>query len=157
MHQFYSSHRCRHTNFLQCVPVDSPTHEFPLGNFRDLSQLFIRRNRISFSLVFNCFEIQQTQVFALFPMLVGFLANIDRRPIRDDMRPLQQAARVEFTRVPGRPEALRLRVVLIRVQQHEEILRKYPAAVVFVRELVNGRLGIVDVDAFRLHPLIALG
>ena len=65
-------------DFLQRVLVDSPAHEFPLGNLRDSRQLFIGRNRVSFSLVFNRFEIQQTQIFALFPMLVGLFADVDR-------------------------------------------------------------------------------
>jgi hypothetical protein len=48
-------------------------------------------------------------------------------------------------------------MVLVRIQEHEEILWERPAAIVFVCEFVNGRFVVVDVDALRVHPLIPLG
>lgn len=69
--------------------VDSPTHEFPLGNLCDPRQLFVICNRISFPPVLNGFEFKQTQVFALLPVLVGLFADVDRGPVRHDTRPLQ--------------------------------------------------------------------
>ena len=93
-----------------------------LGTFAIRAQLFIGRNCISFPLVLNRFEIQQTQIFAFFPMLVGLLADVDRRPIRDDVGSLQQSARIEFARFSVWPEALSFRMVLVGLQQHEEIL-----------------------------------
>jgi hypothetical protein len=119
--------------------------------------LFIRRNYVSLSLVFNRLEIQQAQVFALFPMLVGLFADINRWQIRDDVRSLQQSARIEFARSSIWRETLRFRVVLVRLQQHEELPHYCPATVVLVCEFVNGRLGIMDIDALRMHPLIAVG
>jgi len=48
-------------------------------------------------------------------MLVGLFADVDRWPVRNDVRPLQQAARVEFARLPVRTKALSLRMVLVRL------------------------------------------
>jgi hypothetical protein len=48
-------------------------------------------------------------------------------------------------------------MILVRVQEHEEILCEGAATIVIVREFVNGRFVIVDVDALRVHPLIPLG
>jgi len=90
-------------------------------------------------------------------MLVGLFADVDGRPVRDDVYALQQTSRVELTRLAVWPKALRFWVVLVGVQEHEEILRKYLTTVVFIRKLVNGRLGIVDIDALRMHPLVAFG
>ena len=44
------------SRLLQRVLIDSPTHEFPLGNSGDLLQLLIRRNRVAFALVLDRFE-----------------------------------------------------------------------------------------------------
>ena len=101
------SHGLPLADFLERVLVDS--HQFPLRNLRDRRQLFVVGNSVSFAPVLDRFEFQQTQVFALFPMLVGLFADVDRWPVRDDVRPLQQSARVECARLPVRPEALRFR------------------------------------------------
>jgi len=108
-------------------------------------------------LVLDGSEFQQTQVFALFPMPVGFLPDVDGWPVRNDVRPLQQFASIAVARLSVRPKDLRFWVVLVRIQKHEEILRKYPATVVLIREFVDGRLMIMNVDALRMHPLIAFG
>jgi hypothetical protein len=55
-------------------------------------------------------------------MPVGFLPDVDRRAVRDDVRPLQQSSRVELAGLAIRSKALGFRVVLVRVQKHEEIL-----------------------------------
>ena len=73
----------------QRVLIDPPAPKFPLRNFCDLRQLSICGNRIALALVLNRFELQQAQVFALLPVPVGFLPDVDRRPIRGDMRMLQ--------------------------------------------------------------------
>jgi hypothetical protein len=59
------------------VLVDSATHEFPLGNLCDPRQLFVIRNNIPFPLVLDGFEVQQTRVFAFFPVTVGFFSNVN--------------------------------------------------------------------------------
>jgi hypothetical protein len=71
------------------VLIDSSTHEFPLGNFRDPRQLFVIGNGISFPHVLDRFGFQQTQVFAIFPVPVGFLSDGNEGPIRNDVRSLQ--------------------------------------------------------------------
>ena len=48
-------------------------------------------------------------------MLVGFFADVDRRPVRNDVRTLQQSARIELARLAVWPKTLRFWVVLIRV------------------------------------------
>jgi hypothetical protein len=50
--------------------------------------LFVIGNSIPFLLVLDSFEIQQTQIFALFPVFVGFFSDVDGRPVRNDVRPL---------------------------------------------------------------------
>jgi len=137
--------------------IDPPADEFTLRSYRDSLQLFIARNCISFSLVFNRLEVKQAQVFALFPMLIGFLPDVDRRPVRNNVCSLQQSACIELARLSVRSKALGFWMVLVRVQEHEEILDDRPATVVFVSEFVNAGLGIVDIDALRTHPLIAFG
>jgi hypothetical protein len=144
-------------NFLQCVLIDSSAHEFPLWNSCDLRQLFNGGNCVSSSLVLDCFELQQTQVFAFFPMLVGFLSDVSWRPIRSDVCALQQTSRVELARLSVWPKALRFWAVLVTGQEHKEILDQCSATVVFVCQFVNGRLVIVNIDARRAHPLISLG
>ena len=72
--------------------VDSSANEFPLGDSRDKSQLFIGRDCVSLSLVLDRFEIQQTEVFALLPVFVGFLSYEKRRPVREDLGALQKTA-----------------------------------------------------------------
>jgi len=76
-------------HFLQRVLVDSPAHECALGKFSDSLQLLISRYGIALPLVLDCLEFQQTQIFAFFPMLVRFPSDVDRRPIRNDVRALQ--------------------------------------------------------------------
>src|ERR1700687_1053632 len=102
--------------------IDSPAHEFPLRNFCDACQLLSIRNSIPFPPVLDGFEFQQTQVFAFFPMPVGFLPNVDRRPVCNDVRSLQQSSRIELARISVMTKALGFRMVLVRVQEHEEIL-----------------------------------
>ena len=65
--------------------IDSPAHEFPLANFRDFLQLFICSNDVALPFVLDRFELQQTQILAFFLMLVGFLPDLDRWPIRDNV------------------------------------------------------------------------
>jgi hypothetical protein len=45
--------------------------------------LFIGRNCTSFALVLDGLEFQQAQVFALFPVLVGFFSDVNWRRIRN--------------------------------------------------------------------------
>jgi hypothetical protein len=71
------------------VLIDSLADEFPLGNFCDSHQLLISRYGIAFPLVLDCFELQQAQIFTFFAMLVGLFADVNRRPIRNDVRALQ--------------------------------------------------------------------
>ena len=108
-------------------------------------------------LVLDSFEFQQTQIFAFFPVPVGFFSDVDGRPVCNDVRSLQQPSRIEFARLSVWSKALGFRMVLVRVQKHEEILWECSTAIVLVREFVNGRLVIVDVDALRVHPLFSLG
>ena len=60
-----------------------------------------------FTEVLDCFEFQQAQVLAFFPMFVRFLSDVDRRPIRNDVRALQQATCIGLARLTIRTEALR--------------------------------------------------
>ena len=60
--------------------IDASAHEFPLRNLLDPRSLFISRNSVTLSFVFNGFEIQQTQVFAILAMLVGILAEVRGLP-----------------------------------------------------------------------------
>jgi len=143
--------------FFQSVLTDSSTHEFPLWNLGDPRQLRVGRYDVSFSSVFDTLEIQQAQIFALFPMPVVLFSDVDWRPVRDDVRSLQQSACVELARLAIRPQALCFGMALVGVEQHEEILWNDSATVVFVSEFVNTRFVIVDVDALRAHPLNALG
>jgi len=83
--QLYSPYWLGPTDLLQRVLIDSPAHEFPLGTFSNSLQLFIRRDREALSLVLDSLEFQQTQIFAFFPVLVGFLPDVDWRPIRNDV------------------------------------------------------------------------
>jgi hypothetical protein len=82
------------TDLLQRVLVDSPANELPFGNLGDSRELFIGCDSASLTPVFNCFEIQQTQIFALFPVAVGFLPDVDGRPVRNSVCALQQSSRV---------------------------------------------------------------
>jgi hypothetical protein len=70
--------------------------EFSLRNFRDPNQLFVIGNSIPSPPVLDGFEFQQTQVFTLFPMPVGFLADVDGWPVRNNVRALQQSSRIEL-------------------------------------------------------------
>ena len=81
-------------------------------------------------------------------MSVGLLSDVDGRPVRDNVRSLQQSSRIEFARFPIRTKALGFGVVLIRVQKHEEILGHGFLAVIFIGELVNRRLVVMDVNTF---------
>jgi hypothetical protein len=131
------------TDFLLRVLVDSPAHEFPLRNLRDPIKLLIGRNRISFLPVFNAFEVEQTQILALFPVLIGLFADVDRGRIRDDVRALQQPASIEFTGSPVRTKALGFWVVLIRLQKHEEVLWHSLPTIVFVGEVRRREIEMV--------------
>jgi len=73
--------------------------------------------------------------------------DVNGRPVRDNVCSLQQSSRVELARLSVWRQALRFWVVLVRLQEHEEILYHCSATVVFVCEFVSGRLVIVDVDA----------
>jgi hypothetical protein len=103
-------------DFLQRVLIDPPAHEFPLRNLRDPCQLFIIRNSIPSSLVLNSLEIQQTQIFAFFRMPIGFLANVDWWPVRDDVRTLQRSSRVELARLSGVNHFFRSGVLIVADQ-----------------------------------------
>jgi hypothetical protein len=89
--QLHCSYRLASTDFLQRVLTDSTSPEFPLGNVRDPRQLFVIGNSVPSPPVLDGFEFQQTQVFTLFPMPVVFLPDVDRRPVRNNVRPLQQS------------------------------------------------------------------
>ncbi|MFI5091015.1 MAG: hypothetical protein ACHP7P_13235 [Terriglobales bacterium] len=95
--------------------VDSTAHEFPLRNARNPRQLLVIRNGVPFAPVLDGFEFQQTQIFAFFPVPVGFLPDVDGWPVRNDVRPLQQSSRIKLARLPVRPEALGFRMVLVRL------------------------------------------
>jgi hypothetical protein len=47
-------------------------------------------------------------------------------------------------------------VILVRVQEHEEVLGDCPAAIAFIRQFVHRGLRIVNIDAFCAHPLVTL-
>ena len=81
-------------------------------------------------------------------MPVGLLSEEDRRPVRNNVRSLQQAPRIEIARFPVRSQALSLRVILIGIQQHEEIFGERFVGVIFIAEFVNRRIAVVKVDAF---------
>jgi hypothetical protein len=46
------------------VLIDSPAHQFALRNVGDSFQFIVRGNRVTFALVLDCFEFQQTQILA---------------------------------------------------------------------------------------------
>ena len=81
-------HRFPPTDFLQRVLIDATAYEFSLGNFCNLRELLVIRHSISFWLVMDSFEFQQTQIVTFLPMSVRFLSNLDRRPICEDVRSL---------------------------------------------------------------------
>jgi hypothetical protein len=85
------------------VLVDSPAHEFPPRTFAILRELFIGRNCVSLSFGFDCFEVQEAQVFSLFPVLGGLFADVDRRPIRNNVGALQQASVSNSQGLPSGP------------------------------------------------------
>jgi hypothetical protein len=88
------------------VLADPAPHEFAFRHCGDSGYLFIAHDSVALSFVQNRAEIQQTQVFALFPMPVGFLADVDGRPVRNDVRALQQSTPVEFAQLSQRQFAL---------------------------------------------------
>ena len=82
------------TDLLQRVLVDSPAHEFPLRNLCDPRKLIVIRYRIPFAPVLDGIEFEQAQILALFPVAVGFLPDVDGRPVRNNVCALQQSSRV---------------------------------------------------------------
>ena len=59
-------------------------------NLRKLKQVeFYFRARAIGNPTASSFEIKQAQVLALFPVPVGLLPDVNRRPVRNDVRPLQ--------------------------------------------------------------------
>ena len=81
MCQLGRTHRHFRADFLQGVLIGSPASEVPLGKLGDSLQLLIRSNGVTHSLVFDGLEFNETQVFAVLPIPVGFLPDVDRRPI----------------------------------------------------------------------------
>jgi len=87
--------------------------ERPAQIWIDMVLLFAIRNGVPFAPVLNGLEFKQTQVFAFFPMPVGFHPDVDGRPVRNDVCALQQTSRVELARLSVWPKALRFWVVLV--------------------------------------------
>lgn len=51
--------------------------------------------------------------------------------------------------------ALCFRMVLVRIEEHEEVLHEGTFAVIFMRQFVLWGLRIVDIDASGAHPFVA--
>lgn len=102
--------------------IDPSAHELALWNFRDARQLFDGRSRVAFVRVFDSLEIEQAQVFAFFQMLVGLFTDVHRRPVRNDVCALEQAPCFRAAGLAVGAHALCFRVILARVQEHEEVL-----------------------------------
>jgi hypothetical protein len=132
LRQFFRSHGFSIADFFESVLVDSTAHEFALRNFLDPRKLFFARNCVSLTLVDDGARVQQAGIFPLLPVTVGFFADLNGRPVGDNMRPLQQPTRIELARASTRCKAFGLRMVLVRIQEHEEILWHDLVAIVFV-------------------------
>src|SRR5215467_703748 len=90
------------------------------GTFSDRCKLFFR-SKLPLP-VHWIFEIEPSQVFALFPMLARFLSDVHWRPICHDVRTPEPSARFGGAGRAVRSQALCFRVVLVPVQEHEEVL-----------------------------------
>jgi len=111
---------------------------------------------IPFARVLNRFEFEQAEIFALFKVFVVFFSDVDRRPIRDHVRALEQTSRFRAAWLSVGSQALGFRVILILIHEHVEILDDRSATVVFIREFVHRGLWIVNIDALSAHPFIAV-